>query len=141
MNIHPAFIHFPIALLFLYTVLELVPLERIVPSVPWKSIRHFLLYSGTLFIIPTIATGLIAARIVGESDLVEMHERAAFTLFVIFVLASISSRWYPRWFVQKTLTLFGLVSLFVVGSLGAAVVYGYEVDPIVSFITSLLGLH
>lgn len=141
MNIHPAFVHFPIALLVLYTIIELLPLARLWPAVQWNPIRKFLLYVGTVSIFPTIATGLMAARIVGESELVEMHERAAFSVLGIFVLASLSSLFYPRWYLQKPLAALGLVGLFVVGSLGAAVVYGYDVDPIVSFITSLLGLH
>lgn len=141
MNIHPAFVHFPIALLVLYTFIELLPLARLWSAVPWNPIRKFLLYVGTLSIFPTIATGLMASRMVGESELVEMHKEAAFTVLAIFVAASLSSLFYPRWYLQKSLAALGLGGLFVVGSLGAAIVYGYDVDPVVSFITSLLGLH
>lgn len=141
MNIHPAFVHFPIALLVLYTLIELIPLARLWPTVPWSPIRTFLLYVGTLSIVPTIVTGFMAARIVGESALVETHERAAFSVLGIFVAASLVSLYYPRPFLMKALALFGLIGLFVVGPLGAAIVYGYEVDPVVSLVTSLLGLH
>jgi uncharacterized membrane protein len=141
MNIHPAFVHFPIALLVLYTILELLPLARLWPAVQWNPIRKFLLYVGTLAIVPTIVTGLMAAQLAGESEIVEMHERAAFAVLGIFIAATLASLFYPRPYITKPLALLGLIGLFVVGSLGAAIVYGYDVDPIVSFITSILGLH
>lgn len=148
MNIHPAFVHFPIAFLVAYVVIECIPFERFFPTVSWNQIKHFLLYAGVLAMVPTIATGLIAEKIVGESPLLNLHKLFAFLTFGLFVLASLNARSmqiHPErnqpssHILQKILAFLGLAGLFTVGALGAAMVYGFHVDPIVSFITGLLG--
>lgn len=145
MNIHPAFVHFPIALLCLYAVIEILPLARWMPSIAWASIRGFLLYVGTGAAIVTVITGSIAADIVGETPKVEMHETAAFITLGIFLLSCALSYFWRnerpfRTWTMKLLALAGLVMLFVVGALGANIVYGPGVDPIVGFIVKLLGV-
>lgn len=80
MNIHPIFIHFPIALLSLYAVLEIaIPLKikafklfgwntlgasssfkkmyQLVINPVWNSIKAFLVIFGTLLAFPTLQTG------------------------------------------------------------------------------------
>lgn len=152
MNIHPAFVHFPIALLMLWAVIELMPLVRLWPSVAWDSIKKFLLGAGTVSVIPTIATGLIAAGgITGITGnvLLQFHMGAAFSVLIIAVLAStltffVTEEWGipgSREIAIKALALLEIVALFIVGALGAAMVYGFEVDPIVNFITWILGLQ
>jgi uncharacterized membrane protein len=140
-NIHPAFVHFPIALLLLYTVVEILPLKQWFARVPWTAIRNFLLTVGTVSIVPTVVTGLLAARAVGETALIETHERAALSLVALFI-ASIGVSWYglrkgrgPK--VELALRLLAVlefVGLFVVGALGASIVYGPQIDPLVNFV-------
>lgn len=144
MNIHPAFVHFPIALLFCYALIELLPLARFFPAVPWNPIRRFLLYVGSLSLIPTVITGLIAAGGL-ETPAIEAHERAGLTTTLIFLAAAAivyfasPESWLQRVGV-KVLALLGLLMLFVTGALGANMVYGPDVDPIVSLVVRLFGL-
>lgn len=145
MDIHPAVVHFPIALLFLYALIELVPVARILPSFEWENIRRFLLYVGTAGAAGAVATGMMAERFVGESARIEAHEEAALTLFAIFlILTGITLFWKEggalRFWIQKTLAAAGFVMLFVVGALGANIVYGSSIDPIVSFVARLFGV-
>lgn len=149
-NIHPAFVHFPIALLVLYTLLELVPLSRFVKGVEWQQIKLFFLYIGTLAIFPTILTGIVAADENEGNVLLPFHEATAFIILGIFSLASVVALYnHFRPFknqklvgvFQKVLAFLGILALLVIGALGAGMVYGYHTDPIVSFVTSLLGFH
>lgn len=144
MNIHPAFVHFPIALLVLYTLIEIIPFSLWFPKIKWDTIKMFLLSVGFLSIIPASVTGGIASELIGESNLVEAHERAALATSVIF-FGAVALSWYGhfkgravplRWGL-KFLAVIGLVAVFITGSLGAAIVYGSDVDPIVSFIYQL----
>lgn len=146
MNIHPAFVHFPIALLTLYAIIEILPLARLIPRVQWSPIRAFLLYVGTAGALVTAITGGMAEDVVGETPAVTTHETAAYILIGIFLLSCVLSyvwrREMPfRTWTMKVLALLGLIMLFVVGALGANIVYGHSVDPIVSFVTGLLGLR
>lgn len=146
MNIHPAFVHFPIALLTLYCIIEMLPLARYFPSISWTAIRAFLLYVGTLGALVTAVTGLMAEEVAGELPSIQVHEKAAFILIAIFVLSSALSYWWRneqpfRTWTMKGLALAGLIMLFVVGALGANIVYGSDVDPIVKFVTTILGVR
>lgn len=142
MNLHPAFVHFPIALLFLYALVEILPLRRWMPSAAWDSVRVVLLYTGTAASIATAITGLMAADIVGETPAVSAHEAAALTLVGIAIITSLVS-YFRRTdssasrYALKALAAAILVLLFVVGSLGANIVYGSQVDPLVTFVTSV----
>lgn len=146
MNIHPAFVHFPIALLCVYAVIELVPLARFFPSIQWDSIRKFTLYVGSLFAVVTAITGLMAEELMGESNRVEAHETSAIITIVVFgALCLITYFWNGesnlKYWLTKILALLGFVMLFVVGALGANLVYGSDVDPIVRFVTGVLGVQ
>lgn len=146
MNIHPAFVHFPIALLTLYTIVEILPLARWMPRVEWAPIRAFLLYVGTAGALVTAFTGDMATDVVGETPAVTAHETAAYILIGIFLVSCVLSYLWRgekpfRTWTMKILALAGLIMLFVVGALGANIVYGHNVDPIVSFVTGILGLR
>ena len=144
MNIHPAFVHFPIALLFLYSVLEIIPCGRIMPAVPWDGIRRFLLYVGTAFALGAVITGSMAEDIVGESSKVGAHESAAYAVVAIFLLLSLLTYFWnaestARVWTMKILAAMGLLFLFIAGALGSNIVYGNSVDPIVTLVTRLFG--
>ncbi len=146
MNIHPAFVHFPIALLFLYTIIELVPLRNLMPSMQWEPIKRFLLYVGTIAAGFALVTGTMAEDAVGETSALEPHETAAWILLSIFVLVSVLTFYWTsetpiRGWTMKALALAGLITLFIVGALGANIVYGSNVDPIVRLVTQMIGLQ
>lgn len=145
MNIHPAFVHFPIALLCVYAVLEIIPFARFWPALQWEAVRRFSLYAGSAFGVLTYITGLMAEDVVGELPSVGAHEQAAVVTLIIFAaLCAMDFFWKGesalKYWLTKALALAGFVMLFVVGALGANIVYGPDVDPIVTFVTKLFGL-
>ena len=176
MNIHPLFVHFPIALLVVYALMELTPRRFVRALSWWEDAKFFLLTLGILAVFPTLATGDMASDIVRgmvPPALVETHESLALITTLIFVLL-----WAPRvvrlfmrtgwgdmmvqkwwgsnalfagiWrikqraagFIMDTplrplLALAGLISITITGGLGAAIVYGPNVDPFVTVIYHL----
>jgi uncharacterized membrane protein len=73
MNLHPIFVHFPIALLTIYALLEVfIPLKvkvfkvckwqntklyALLVNPIWKHIKAFLVIFGAVTVIPTLLTG------------------------------------------------------------------------------------
>ncbi len=150
-NIHPAFVHFPIALFFLYAVMEIARLSVLTKYSWWDTVKKGLLFLGVPFAYLTIITGGLAEEAFAGSALgnvVAMHETFAWTTAIIFtVIAAVylfayrRSPWAEKlagtWLIP-VLALVGLICLFVVGSLGASIVYGPSVDPVVKFIYGVL---
>ena len=76
-NIHPLFVHFPIALLFVYSIIKILPLQKWLPNVAWKHIERVLLLVGVLGAFAALSTGEIAEHLTRPNhDLVETHQRA-----------------------------------------------------------------
>lgn len=56
-QLHPVVVHFPIALLTLYALLELIPFKKIVADPRWILAKRVLLFVGTLGIFMALSTG------------------------------------------------------------------------------------
>lgn len=166
MNIHPLFVHFPIGLLVLYAILELLPLAQWYPQAPWTAIKTVLSLTGAMGAVVAVGTGDIAKEVWGDTgahDLIEVHEKfGVMTTFIFGVLAySYVVRWVSanhkifegklhsfaflgsiadiiarRW-IMILLALGGLIAITITGGLGAAIVYGPYADPVVTIIYSL----
>jgi len=171
MNIHPLFVHFPIGLLVVYSVLE-------IGAYVWPTLRRqtwvfpvktFLLFAGVLAAFAALVTGGIA------EDLIETNPRAFIlavhspiatvtTLFYIILAAAYTVRLFDQkgWgniivgnnsflirilnlkrylsslvldtWVLPVLAFLALVGMTVTGALGAAIVYGPNADPFISFV-------
>jgi len=86
MNIHPLFVHFPIALLTIYAILELVS--------PWcqrraswlRESKILLLLVGFVALLPTLLAGEEATHLLGESELIERHELFAQLTTLLFTI-------------------------------------------------------
>ncbi len=161
MNIHPLFVHFPIALLFLWSLCELVPVSRWLPQIHWQSVRHFLIVVGTLGAYVTFLTGGLAEELIGESRLVEFHSTFAGTVVIIysiFLLEFILEKGrplfekfavlkYTNWFLvliqnrilRTVLISAAFICLVITGALGGAIVYGSGGDPFTDLILKLFG--
>jgi uncharacterized membrane protein len=89
MNIHPLFVHFPIALLTIYAMMQLVPLKWKKSFPWWNGAGAFLVTIGWLLTLPSGATGGIAEELVKEKinpALIEMHAMfAGFTIVIFFI--------------------------------------------------------
>lgn len=167
-NIHPIFVHFPIALLFLYSIIKILPLKKWFPKVSWKHIETILLVLGTLGAFVAIYTGGIARHLISPSSrqLVQMHSLFAvisawlygallFGEILYFLNSWITSKlknppiYSLLIFVQKILTSsfvskiiasLGLIAISVTGLLGGVIVYGLSADPFAPVVLGLLGL-
>lgn len=167
MNIHPIFVHFPIALLTLYALLELLRF-RFLKNPYVFYIKVVLLLLGTASTFLALPTGGLAERYhVDVKDLVEKHEMfAVFSTMVfltlsanylvklaadyylthtvptslvkVFNLASLMQRKIFATPVVVFLAALGLVFLIITGALGGSIAHGFGQDPITDFITSLV---
>lgn len=87
MNIHPLFVHFPIALLTLYAVLELLAFKKIANLPYWFYLKALLAIVGALSAVVAIQTGELIEREFqqgGSAQLVETHSFWAATATYIF---------------------------------------------------------
>lgn len=166
-NIHPIFVHFPIALLFLYSFVKILPFKRWFPRVAWKDIERALLLVGVLGAFAALATGETAEHLVGPNrELVNMHSTFATlatwlygALLVGEILSVINPIFLPKIsspgvtkFAQalekllcnngfsKLLAFCALIAIFVTGLLGGVMVYGTTADPLAPTVLSILGI-
>lgn len=130
-NIHPLFVHFPIALLSIFFLIDLTASVKKKPD--WRRVASWFLYLGALFAGLTVLAGFSAASTVvhGEDvhEIMETHEHFG---VAIFSLASVLSLW--RLLSKGNLTgganylyliLAGLMSVLIVfaADLGGLMVY------------------
>lgn len=175
MNIHPLFVHFPIGLLVVYSVLEIG--AYVWPTLrrqTWLfSVKAFLLFVGVLAAFAALITGGVAEDLIRHTNsyafILKVHSPIAAATTVLYLL--LSGAYIVRIFDQKgwgnsvvglnrpfmriwsfkkyvaylvldtwllpVLALLALVGMVVTGALGAAIVYGPNADPFVTFIYHL----
>ncbi len=166
-NIHPLFVHFPIAFLLLYSLLKTLPFERLVPRFAWREVQLVVLVFGVLGAIVASATGEISEHLIQpDRQIVEMHSLFAATstwIYGLLLLGELLTRMNP-WitrkfpsmglprlfrFLESTLTnrvlsvvfaIVGLLTISLIGLLGGVMVYGASADPLVPSILKLLGI-
>lgn len=158
-NIHPIFVHFPIALLFLYSVIKVLPWQRWFPKISWKQIEIALLIVGVLGAFVSLATGETAEHLTRPNhQLVELHSTFAtiatwlyalllagevFTVaFTRFKIASIGAlgRLLTHHIYSKVLAILALIAITMTGLLGGALVYGVSADPFTAIVLSWFGI-
>lgn len=87
MNIHPLFVHFPLALLTLYALMVLMPIKFTSRFSWWAGASSMLSIVGWLMTLPTAATGGIAEEMVKakvDPALIEMHSSFAGGIIITF---------------------------------------------------------
>ena len=67
-NIHPIIVHFPIAMLFLYSIIKVLPFKKWFPNVSWKHIEIVLLLVGVVSAFTASSTGEIAEELVRPNE-------------------------------------------------------------------------
>jgi len=153
-NIHPMIVHFPIACLMIYTVLEVI--SRVVPrrAVSLLVTKKILLFVGVAFAWMALQTGEIAADVIGDAhkNFANMTYQTYGFLALWYLLKSVVSSWWftaPSWLVTLThhrrihlvimlIAIFGSVLLMITGALGGSMVYGPDADPMVRLIYDFL---
>ena len=166
-NIHPIFVHFPIAMLFVYSLIKIIPFQKWFPKVSWKQIELVLLVIGVLGACAALYTGGVAEDLVHPNhQLTEMHSTFAglstglygallFGELLVFLTPAIIPKlkikkltvtliWIQKLLTQKIvseiLALLGFIAITITGLLGGAIVYGATADPIAGFVLKLLGI-
>ena len=134
-NIHPLLVHFPIAFLSAFFILDLVGTLAKKPQ--WRSVASWFLYFGTVAAVFTVIAGLIAASSVAHGqnvhDIMERHEHFG---ILVLSLALVLSIWRMK---SGPLIRIGANSFFLILSallcvlmmlgadLGGLIVYQYGV--------------
>lgn len=168
-DIHPILVHFPIALLVVYSAIKLLPMKRWMPSVSWNDIEVALLVAGVAGAFASLATGETAEQISRpDHALVETHSMFAslatwlygallageIVVFLRTRFPALVAKWsiiaklfhlieqvlYQNTF-AKVVAFFALIAITVTGLLGGVMVYGTTADPIAGFVLKLLGLQ
>ncbi len=169
-NLHPIFVHFPIALFLLYSFLRLFPWPKKLPSVDWRLPRAVILVAGLLGAWLSNATGEIASHIARPSrSILEMHEGfagASVNVYALLLIAELFIFFQPTWldnkylsflkplnpvflflkkvfsqnWIMRLLSLVGALLIAMTGLLGGVMVYGTAADPLAAPILKLLGL-
>jgi uncharacterized membrane protein len=166
-NIHPLLVHFPIALLFLYSIIKILPLAKWFPNVAWKQVERVLLATGFLGACAALLSGEAAEHLARPNrNLVDMHSVFATLstwlygallvgellsmLNPIFLAKNVFSQltkitlWLEKILCHKLFSKFialvALVAISVTGMLGGVMVYGASADPVAPFVLKILGI-
>jgi uncharacterized membrane protein len=130
-NIHPLLVHFPIALLSLFVVVDLIGTAA--KKIKWRNFASGLLYLGTVFAGLTVWAGFIASDTVPHGhnvhDIMERHEQLGIS---ILALSAALSAWRLRrpvngWGIYNALTVILLCVIIFGADLGGLMVYKYGV--------------
>ena len=165
MNLHSIFVHFPIACLVIYSLLECISYIRKSKEKQLSFTKIFLLVVGIVFAFISLQSGEVAEDILWRSALIEMHSQFAnitYALYrIILVLYIISWEviwlqlkkyvnnavimkvvtliaWMQRYGIIALLSLIAMIALSITGALWWAISHGPAADPIVSFVYNLL---
>lgn len=166
-DLHPIIVHFPIALLFLYSLIKILPLERFVPQFNWRHIRQAFLVFGFLGAAASLMTGEIAESLSRPNhQVVEMHSTFAalatwlygillVSEFIVTVNEFLAKKNVSALLKITTpiakilspkslniiLAIVALVAIFVTGLLGGVMVYGTSADPLAPMVLKILGIN
>lgn len=167
-NLHPIFVHFPIAFLFIYSIIKILPFQKWFPAISWKQIERLLLVVGLLGAFAALATGDTARHLTQPNRaLVHMHSNfASISVWIYGILmAGVVLEFFNQkysslfklsenitkilsdienilctGFFSKFLALAGFIAIFVTGLLGGVMVYGTTADPFASVVLKILGI-
>lgn len=166
-NLHPIFVHFPIAFFLLYSLLRIMPWPKKFPPVDWQVPRIVMIVVGLLGAWLANVTGDVAKHLTNPNHgLVEMHESfagASVNIYVILLILELLIFIKPEWLDLKyvetikplvvwlkklfgrtwiliVLAIAGAFSIAITGLLGGVMVYGLAADPLAAPLLNLLGL-
>ncbi len=91
MNIHPIFVHFPIALLTLYAIFEIIQNSKLREQFYFFYVKAVLVITGTISSFLALQTGELAEELRDRSfqDLIELHSTFANISVWIFSILGI----------------------------------------------------
>ena len=166
-NLHPALVHIPIGILFLYSLAEWCRWGKFFQSTQWNTSKAFMVTIGVLGSFAAFASGDALEDIYGSIPLLETHSMFATATIVVYSLLAfgylvwvIDNSKYgntlrhsgakPVWHFCTRLSRFlrnpivsvsgafiGFILLTITGALGGAIVRGREADFLVTIIYDL----
>lgn len=153
MDLHPIFVHFPIAFLTLYGALELVRFKKVMEQPYWFYVKAVLAVSGALGALVAALTGAISSGwMIGGPRIFALHQIFALSTVVLGLAAATAYAftWFrpnrysglmlkPRIIVSIAALI--LIAVTITGGLGGAMVYGTDFDPLMKPIFQLLGVY
>ncbi len=145
MNIHPIFVHFPIALFTLYAFFEVIRLPVLIRQAWYFYIKAVLVITGSATSFMAVITGNMAKKFMAGHPALQLHERFGFATTIIFVVIAVayifawkskesglenfgSKLVNSKWVI--ILAVLGFACLTITGGLGGAMVYGPDADPL-----------
>jgi uncharacterized membrane protein len=167
-NLHPIIVHFPIAFLFVYSTIKILPVSKWLPKVSWGQIERMLLTIGVIGAFASLATGETAQHMTRpDRQLVNMH--SAFAVLSVWIYCILLAGEVVALFNQKYLGLIklderlvkllkflesilyhdafakilaalGFIAIFLTGLLGGVMVYGLTADPLAGIVLKILGI-
>jgi len=161
-TIHPLVVHFPIALLTIYAVVELLRFKKINGQTYWFYLKAILVILGTIGALVARQTGeeLVEAwRASGASSSIVVNVHNNWSLIATWIFGVLAVAYLGAWLYREgvlknpvgqwcerlirswlipIIALIGLAAITITGALGGAIVYGSDVDPTVKFIYLLL---
>ncbi len=134
-NLHPMVVHFPIALLTTFLILEILSL--ILKSESLKTGASWMLYAGTLGAFGAVLAGFRAAATLEHSDeihaIIESHEHLGLVVLLIAVILSLWRIVFKRklagswWIVYLALSIIMVIVMSFGADLGGLMVYTHGV--------------
>lgn len=168
MNLHPILIHFPIALLTVYAVLEVGRVPAMTRKSWWFPVKSALLIIGSAASVPTYVSGWLLERDVAAAGEVpkQLAIHGDFALYTVlcFGLLALAHLVYTlratpafarlphalgtgllrgatailKPAVSIPLAILGLLLVTATGALGGAMIYGPDTDPVARVLYDLL---
>jgi uncharacterized membrane protein len=162
MNIHPMFVHFPVALFLTYSLLEVLRAHPKIKNLPyWFYTKAIIVVLGALAALITIITGVMAKSLhAGDSliPIINIHETFAITTTIVYCAIAFFHiiGWIKRsspeassripiallkveWTITEGkfgifLAVFGAILISCTAALGGLLAYGPDNDPVSHFI-------
>ncbi len=139
-NIHPIFVHFPVALLTVYSLLEIFRLKIIRNRPEWFYIKATILILGIITAFLALQTGDIARNLIKDPVLLSIitkHEFWAKVTFIVYGLAA--AAYFVSWVNKFN---FQFLKGRIIGSIWklGTVVASFLMNPAVTVVLAIAGL-
>ncbi|MEX0919156.1 MAG: hypothetical protein WDZ64_00195 [Parcubacteria group bacterium] len=151
-DIYPLVVHYPVAFLTFYSMLELIRFRSLTEKPYWFYIKAITVVVGEISAIVAVISARASYHYVEGIRLVDMHEIFGYITAIIFGIIALTylmewfgptkfSSFIMRSWVIIPFSLIGLFFIVVTGGLFGAMVYGTQFDPFLKYVFIWLGVY